>query len=319
MIETHGLSKTYTSKTGTVEAVRGVDLSVAPQQIVGFLGPNGAGKTTTQRMLSTLLTPSGGTATVAGHDLRREPVAVRRAVGYVAQGGSAYHGARVGEELVDQARLYGISRAEATASATRLLTTLDLSGLEDRPVRTLSGGQRRRLDIALGLVHDPSLLFLDEPSTGLDPQARTNLWEHIRSLRAAGRTVFLTTHYLDEADALCDWILVIDAGQIVAAGSPAELKRGAGSDTVTLTLRCAEDAARAERVLANCSAVMELRRTDAGISFQLTAAAASLSGALDVLAMAGVAPTSIEVRRPTLDEVFLSLTGCALRDQPVAA
>jgi len=228
MIEARGLARTFTSRKRTVEAVRGVDLTVADGEIVGFLGPNGAGKTTTLRMLTTLLRPTAGTAAVAGADLLADPVGVRRRIGYVAQaigatGGGSDPNAMVGEEITLQAQLYRVPRAEIAGRTARLTRQLDLGGLDDRLVKTLSGGQRRRLDIALGLVHSPRLVFLDEPTTGLDPQSRSNLWDHIRRLREdLGTTVFLTTHYLDEADALCDRILVIDYGKIVAEGTPDE-------------------------------------------------------------------------------------------------
>src|SRR3954463_1206563 len=226
LITARALKRTFRTRTGPVEAVRGVDLDVDAGEIVGFLGPNGAGKTTTLRMLTTLLEPTSGTATVAGRDLLRDPVGVRRRIGYVSQSGSTQPEALAGEEVVDHARLYGMSTADATARGQRLFTELDLEGLWDRKPKGKSGGQRRRLDIALGLVHEPGLVFLDEPTTGLDPQARANLWHHIRRLRdERGTTVFLTTHYLDEADALCDRVLVIDAGRIVAEGSPEALKR----------------------------------------------------------------------------------------------
>ncbi|WP_433509391.1 ABC transporter ATP-binding protein [Nonomuraea sp. CA-143628] len=224
MIKTVGLRKTF---KGGVEAVKGVDISVEPGEIVGFLGPNGAGKTTTMRMLTTLLQPTSGTATVAGHDLLGDAREVRRRIGYVSQSGGINPAAPLGEELELQAMLYGLSRDEAGPRVREVLARLDLTGLEPRPGGALSGGQRRRFDIAFGLLHRPVLLFLDEPTTGLDPQSRANLWEHIRAQRAEqGVTVFLTTHYLDEADALCDRLLIIDHGRIVAEGAPAELKTG---------------------------------------------------------------------------------------------
>ncbi|GLX06264.1 hypothetical protein Misp03_31910 [Microbispora sp. NBRC 16548] len=228
MIHARGLTKTY----GPVEAVRGVDLDVSAGEIVGFLGPNGAGKTTTLRMLTTLLTPTAGTATVAGSDLFADPVGVRRRIGYVPQGGTVGPISPIGEELLLQARLYGLGKAEARERVTALLRRLELDGAENRTAITLSGGQKRRVDIAMGLLHRPVLLFLDEPTTGLDPQSRANLWDHVRRLREEeGMTVFLTTHYLEEADALCDRVLIIDHGRIVAEGAPGELKtaHGAGS------------------------------------------------------------------------------------------
>src|SRR6478672_9951398 len=188
MIHARGLVQTFKTRQGRekveVRAVDGVDLDVEEGELVGFLGPNGAGKTTTLRMLTTLLTPTAGTATVAGHDLATDPAGVRRKIGYVGQSGGAGVDCLVGEELVVQARLYGVSAADARRRAAELVERLDLTGTESRVVRTLSGGQRRRLDIAMGLVHVPRLLFLDEPSTGLDPQSRANLWDHIRGLHA---------------------------------------------------------------------------------------------------------------------------------------
>ncbi|MFI6318365.1 ABC transporter ATP-binding protein [Nonomuraea sp. NPDC050556] len=234
MIETHGLTKTF---KGGAEAVRGVDLTVAPGEIVGFLGPNGAGKTTTMRMLTTLLTPTSGRATVAGHDLLAEPGEVRRRVGYVSQSGGINPVNPVGDELQLHAMLYGLSRTEARKRLGRVLDMLELDGMEAMPGGALSGGQRRRFDIAFGLMHDPVLLFLDEPTTGLDPQSRAHLWDHVRKLRADhGMTVFLTTHYLDEADALCDRLLIIDGGRIVAEGTPSEVKGGRTLDEAFLAV-----------------------------------------------------------------------------------
>ncbi|MEW9550319.1 ABC transporter ATP-binding protein [Nonomuraea sp. NPDC050783] len=223
MIETSGLTKTF----GDVQAVAGVDITVEPGEIVGFLGPNGAGKTTTMRMLTTLLAPTSGAATVAGHDLLAEPREVRRRIGYVSQGGAVPPAAPLRGELELQGMLYGLSRERSAARTREVLALLELTGLEERVGAALSGGQRRRFDIAFALLHEPVLLFLDEPTTGLDPQSRAHLWEHVRALRAErGMTVFLTTHYLDEADALCDRLLIIDHGRIVAEGTPAGLKSG---------------------------------------------------------------------------------------------
>ena len=220
IIEARGLARTFVSRKRKVEAVRGVDLTVGDGEIVGFLGPNGAGKTTTLRMLTTLLNPTAGTATVAGADLLRDPVGVRRKIGYVPQAigqtmGGTDPNCLVIEELMDQTALYHLPADQAARRAAELIAQLELSGLERRLVKTLSGGQRRRLEIALGLVHSPPLVFLDEPTTGLDPQSRSNLWEHIGKLRSElGTTVFLTTHYLEEADVLCDRVFVIDHGVI---------------------------------------------------------------------------------------------------------
>lgn len=234
MIKVSGLSKTF--KDG-VQAVRGVDMTVRAGEIVGFLGPNGAGKTTTMRMLTTLLRPTAGTATLAGHDLLADPRGVRRRIGYVAQSGGLSPATPVGTDLLLQAMLYGLRRPQAHERVAELLDLLELGGLGTRMGVTLSGGQRRRFDIAFALVHQPVLLFLDEPTTGLDPQSRANLWDHIRALRAEhGVSVFLTTHYLDEADALCDRLLIIDHGRIVAEGTPDELKAGGTLDDAFLSI-----------------------------------------------------------------------------------
>jgi len=313
MIEARGLARNFKTRGGQVEAVRGIDLDVAEGEIVGFLGPNGAGKTTTLRMLTTLIAPTAGTARVAGRDLLRQPVEVRRRIGYVAQGGCTDPEARVGEELVDHGRLYGMAAADAAARGEGLLAGLDLEGVWQRQTKTLSGGQRRRLDIAMGLIHSPGLVFLDEPTSGLDPQARANLWQHVRGLRdERGATVFLTTHYLEEADALCDRILVIDHGRIVAAGAPEELKRQISGDTVELTLGDSEEAAAAAALLAG-------QVDGALVRLQLPSAVDGLPGVFRALDEAGLAAIGVAVHRPTLDDVFLSLTGHALRDEAVPA
>ncbi|MFE1175657.1 ABC transporter ATP-binding protein [Streptomyces sp. NPDC058773] len=226
VLSASGLARTFTTRNGPVEAVRGIDLTAERGEILGFLGPNGAGKTTTLRMLTTLLAPTGGTATVAGCDLVRDPAGVRRATGYVAQSGGVDPNVSVREELVTQARLYRLGKAEALARTEELAAGLGLDGLLDRKTAALSGGQRRRLDIAMGLTHRPEVLFLDEPTTGLDPGSRAGLWELVRRIRAEhGTTVFLTTHYLDEADALADRLVIVDKGVVVADGTPEALKR----------------------------------------------------------------------------------------------
>ena len=217
-----------------MEAVAGVDLCVDAGDIFGFLGPNGAGKTTTLRILATLLPPTAGTARVAGFDVARQAREVRERIGYVAQSGGSYREATGREELVIQGRLFGMSKADAGRRAVEILDALDLADAADRTCKTYSGGMRRRLNIGIGMVHRPALLFLDEPTTGLDPQARARLWDEIRKLRDGGTTVFLTTHYLEEADALCDRLAIIDHGRIVAEGSPDELKREIAGDVLTI-------------------------------------------------------------------------------------
>ncbi|MFM9593896.1 ABC transporter ATP-binding protein [Streptomyces scabiei] len=236
LISTAGLARTFRTKHGPLEAVRGIDLTVRPGEILGFLGPNGAGKTTFLRMLTTLLPPTGGAATIAGHDLVTDPAGVRRVCGYVAQSGGVDPQITVREELVTQGRLYRLTKSQAVERAEELARELELTELLDRTCAALSGGQRRRLDIAMALTHRPRVLFLDEPTTGLDPGSRAGLWELVRRLRDEhGTTVFLTTHYLDEADALADRIVVVDQGLVVADDTPSALKlRYGGSADATL-------------------------------------------------------------------------------------
>ncbi|KQY20639.1 ABC transporter [Cellulomonas sp. Root485] len=315
MIHARGLARTYKTRRGDVDAVRGVDLDVEAGEIVGFLGPNGAGKTTTLRMLTTLLRPTRGEATVAGADLRRDPGAVRRRIGYVAQSGSTSGEARAGEEVVDHALLYGVERSVATSRGRTLFEQLELDGLWDRKCSSLSGGQRRRLDIVTGLIHTPRLVFLDEPTTGLDPQARANLWTHVRGLRdERGSTVFLTTHYLDEADALCDRILVIDHGQIVAQGSPEELKQRVSGDAVLLSAAQQSDVARIAAIAAQLPGA-DVPTVDGHlVEVRVPAGRTLLAGLLRSLDAEGIELAGVELRRPTLDDVFLTLTGRSLRD-----
>ncbi|PJJ55771.1 ATP-binding cassette domain-containing protein [Compostimonas suwonensis] len=323
MIHARGLARTFDTKRGrekvAVKAVAGVDIDVEEGEIVGFLGPNGAGKTTTLRMLTTLLKPTEGTATVAGYDLAADPVKVRSSIGYVSQSGSTSGEARAGEEIMDHGMLYGISRQQAERRGRELFEQLDLDGMWTRAPRTLSGGQRRRLDIAMGLVHDPKLVFLDEPTTGLDPQARANLWTHISDLRTQrGATVFLTTHYLDEADALCDRILVIDHGSIVASDTPEALKSQVAGDLIELVLT---DAAHVTTAAAQLTALAGGTAADVAeltVSVRVPRAGTVLPGLLRSLDSAGVALEQIEVRRPTLDDVFLTMTGRSLRDEAAA-
>ena len=315
MIHARGLARTYKTRRGDVDAVRGVDLDVEAGEIVGFLGPNGAGKTTTLRMLTTLLKPTRGEATVAGADLRRDPGAVRRRIGYVAQSGSTSGEARAGEEVIDHALLYGVERSVAATRGRELFDQLELDGLWDRKCSSLSGGQRRRLDIAMGLIHTPRLVFLDEPTTGLDPQARANLWTHVRGLRdERGSTVFLTTHYLDEADALCDRILVIDHGQIVAEGSPEELKQRVSGDAVLLSASQPADVVRIAAVAAQLPGADVPTVDGSLVEVRVPQGRTLLAGLLRSLDAEGIELAGVELRRPTLDDVFLTLTGRSLRD-----
>jgi ABC-2 type transport system ATP-binding protein len=315
VIHARGLARTFRKKKQEVHAVVGVDLDVEAGEIVGFLGPNGAGKTTTLRMLTTLLEPTAGTATVAGCDLIRDPVGVRRRIGYVSQSGATYPDARAGEEVVDHARLYGMSTAEATERGRKLFGEFDLEGLWERQPKTLSGGQRRRLDIVVGLIHVPELVFLDEPTTGLDPQARANLWTHIQGLREErGTTVFLTTHYLDEADALCDRILVIDHGAIVASGTPNELKSQVGGDVLTVTVERPDQIPDVVRLVAALPGAEAPQALDDRVVGRVSHGGAALVELVRGLDRAGIAVSGVESRRPSLDDVFLQMTGRSLRD-----
>lgn len=313
MIDARGLARTFRTRTGVVEAVRGVDFQIAEGEIVGFLGPNGAGKTTTQRMLATLLLPTAGTATVGGCDLLKDPVGVRKILGYVSQAGGTNPLAAVDEELVVQAELCGMRRGEAQQRAVALRESLDLKDLGGRLIKTLSGGQKRRVDIALGLMNKPKLLFLDEPSTGLDPHSRANLWEHIRKVREREKTtVLLTTHYLDEADALCDRILIIDGGKIVAEGTPEELKRRLSGDLVTVEVGDAVDAAAA--LLKEQAEVREVKTAGKSVRFVVDRGDQQAIPMMRLLEASNIIATSLHISRPSLDDVFLTLTGRSLRD-----
>ncbi|RJK96163.1 ATP-binding cassette domain-containing protein [Vallicoccus soli] len=314
MIRTEALARTFTRGGTTVEAVRGLDLQVARGELVALLGPNGAGKSTTLRMLTTLLAPTSGRASVAGHDVVADPRAVRRRTGYVGQGNGAGHHQRGRDELVGQARVHGLGRAEARRRADELVAALDLGAVVDRRVGTLSGGQRRRLDVALGLVGAPDVLFLDEPSTGLDPHNRAALQEHVRALRSRrDTTVVLTTHYLDEADALAERVVVVDHGRVIADDTPARLKAELAGDRLVLRLGDADAAARAAGRL-RAAGAGEVEADGAQVRARLADAPALVPRLLHDLEAAGAPVASVEVSRPTLDDVFLRLTGRSLRE-----
>ncbi|WP_207620864.1 ATP-binding cassette domain-containing protein [Streptosporangium minutum] len=316
IIEAHGLRKTFTArrgrgKTEEVEAVRGIDLSVGEGEIFAVLGPNGAGKTTTVRMLATFTAPTSGTARVAGHDVVKEAAKVRERIGYVSQAGGVDDNAPGRESLLLSARLSGLSRSQAHTRADELLETFSLTEIADRPVRSLSGGQKRRFALAIGLVNRPPLVFLDEPTTGLDPQNRANLWDEVRSLRDQGTSVLLTTHYLDEADALCDRLVIVDHGLIVAEGTPEELKKEVAGDVVTLRL---DDLAAAGELLNAQPYIKETRPEDDCLRAYLDDGEHNLPALLRALEAGGLAIRSISLDRATLDDVFLRHTGRSLRD-----
>jgi len=311
-IETRGLRRVFKSRNRVVEAVAGVDMTVEKGEIFGFLGPNGAGKTTTLRMLATLLPPSGGTATVAGADLLKQQGQVRERIGYVGQAGGSDREIMGRTELVFQGRLYGMSLAAARKRAADLIEMLELEACADRKVATYSGGQKRRLDIGLGLVHDPQLLFLDEPTTGLDPQSRARVWDEVRRMHDRGTTVFLTTHYLDEADALCDRIAIIDHGKIVTLGSPEELKREVAGDLVTLSVKGDQQAAL--DLLKGQQFVRESTAEEGAIRLYVDRGEVAMPAILRLLDSAGMQLVTIGLQRPSLDDVFLRKTGRSLRE-----
>ncbi len=315
VITTRDLRKSFKAKRRRVEAVRGVSIDVGRGEIFGFLGPNGAGKTTTLRMLTTLLPIDAGTATVAGLDVARQSGAVRSRIGYVSQLGGADELATGRENLILQGRLYGAPLDLLRRRADQVAELLDLSEFADRRVSTYSGGQRRRLDVALGIVHEPEVLFLDEPSSGLDPQNRANLWDHVQALRDQGTTVFLTTHYLEEADALCDRLMIIDYGLIVAEGAPRELKKQVAGDSVVLSLRDGTDAAgRAAAALRQERYVRHLTADGSQLRLYVEDGGSALPHLLRLLDAERIEIRSVSLSEPTLDDVFLRQTGRSLRD-----
>jgi ABC-2 type transport system ATP-binding protein len=290
-----------------VLAVQGVDLAVEEGEIYGFLGPNGAGKTTTVRMLTTLLLPTGGRATVAGHDVVKQAREVRATIGVALQE-AALDPLMTGRELIRlQATLQGLPSAAGKQRADDLLERVDLAGAADRRVGTYSGGMQRRLDLAAALVHEPRVLFLDEPTTGLDPVSRKTIWEEVRALNDEGTTVFLTTQYLEEADQLADNVAIIDSGRIVAEGTPDSLKTEIGNPHIQLQL-AAGSIAEAEEVCARVGKL--LPPVDARtVLVEVANGAADIPRVVRALDEAGIAVEALELVRPTLDDVFVAKTG----------
>ena len=302
-IEVQGLERTF---EGDIRAVRGVDLEVAEGEIYGFLGPNGAGKTTTVRMLTTLLLPTGGRASVAGHDVAHDAHAVRKAIGVALQE-SALDPLMTGRELIRlQATLHAIPRAEGERRGDALLERVGLTDAADRRVGTYSGGMQRRLDLAAALVHDPRVLFLDEPTTGLDPVSRKAIWEEVARLNDEGTTVFLTTQYLEEADRLANRVGIIDNGEIVARGTPSSLKSEVGVPHLELAL-AAGDRDHAERVCRQFGRPIPAR--DGKVLVELERGAAQIAEVVRALDEAGISVESLELVEPSLDDVFVAKTG----------
>jgi ABC-2 type transport system ATP-binding protein len=302
-IEAKGLERTF---DGDIRAVAGVDLEVADGEIYAFLGPNGAGKTTTVRMLTTLLRPTGGSARVAGFDVVADPASVRRAIGVALQE-AALDPLMTGRELIRlQATLHGLNRQDGTRRADSLLERVDLVDAADRQVGTYSGGMRRRLDLASALVHEPRVLFLDEPTTGLDPVSRRTIWEEVEDLNREGTTVFLTTQYLEEADQLANRVGIIDDGLIVAEDTPGHLKEQIGRPHLEIKL-IDGSADQAEEVVRRFG--KPLPRKDGAVLVELEGGAARVAPVVRALDEAGLGVEGLDLVEPTLDDVFLAKTG----------
>ena len=305
-ISVRGLTKAF----GDVRALDGVDFDVAPGTVLGLLGPNGAGKTTAVRVLTTLLKPDEGTVSVAGLDVVHDATALRARIGLAGQYAAIDENLTGQENLTMVGRLYGMRRAEAKSRGAELLVEFDLVDAGGRPASTYSGGMRRRLDLAAALVARPAVLFLDEPTTGLDPRSRLDLWATVETLVAAGTTVLLTTQYLDEADRLADRIAVIDRGKVIAEGTPDELKDRVGGERLDVTLERPEAAGAAVAALAAMSDEPPVAEGDV-VRLTVRRRSGAMVEAVGRLQEAGVAVDDLELRRPTLDDVFLTLTGRA--------
>jgi ABC-2 type transport system ATP-binding protein len=304
-IEARGLTRTF---KGGVEAVRGVDVSVAEGEIFGFLGPNGAGKSTTIRMLCTLLPPTDGSASVAGHDVVDHDDEVRRSIGVALQE-IGLDPVQTGRDLLElQCGLYGINGSAGRDRANELLELVGLTDAADRRTKTYSGGMKRRLDLASALVHQPKVLFLDEPTTGLDPASRLTVWDEVRSINATGTTIFLTTQYLEEADELCERLAIIDHGELVAQGTPESLKAEIGKDVVSVELHGA-DAERTRQVIGKLPGLDRVIAEQDALALFVENGAASIAEIVRRLDAADVEVGAISVSRPSLDDVFLEATG----------
>jgi ABC-2 type transport system ATP-binding protein len=311
-IEATGLVKRYKNFT----ALGGVDLAVPRGTILGLLGPNGAGKTTTVRCLTTLLQPDGGSARVAGVDVLADPAGVRRRIGLSGQYAAVDEYLTGFENLVMVGQLYHLGRSHSRARATELLRQFDLSDALSKPTKSYSGGMRRRLDLAAALVAEPEVLFLDEPTTGLDPKGRLEVWDLISSLVAGGTTLLLTTQYLEEADRLADNIVVIDRGLVIAQGTADQLKAQVGGERLELTVASGDQLEQAARVVGALSdSPVSTDAASRSILAPTSGGAAVLVEALRRLDAAGVTVADVGLRRPTLDDVFLSLTGHAAEEK----
>ena len=301
------VAESLVRRFGKLEAVAGIDLQIGAGEIFGFLGPNGAGKSTTVRMLTTLLRPTDGRGLVAGYDVVREADAVRRSIGVALQD-AAIDPLMTGRELIKlQATLHGIGTASTRKKGDELLERVGLTAAADRRVGTYSGGMRRRLDLALALIHTPIVLFLDEPTTGLDPNSRQAIWDELRALNAEGTTVFLTTQYMEEADQLAGRIAIIDNGRIVADGTPRELKARVGDPTLQVTLPEGVDRLEAEQVLLRFGEPLPV--DEGNVAVRLSQGPAAVPSVIRALDEAGMVVEALELHNPTLDDVFQAATG----------
>jgi ABC-2 type transport system ATP-binding protein len=320
IIETEGLTKIY---SGDARAVDGVDFAVEKGEVFGFLGPNGAGKTTTVRLLTTLTRPTSGRAEVVGYDVAQDARQLRERIGYSAQEAGVDVNATGRQNLLLYGHYYHLGGRTLKRRVTELLELVDLSDEADRPVRTYSGGMRKRLEIATALIHRPQLLFLDEPTLGLDIQTRVHIWDYVRGLnRKDGTTIFLTTHYLEEADRLCDRLAIIDHGHIVVAGMPDALKDEIRGDVVTLSLSLREtgaaaDLEKAQHILSGQPFVEEIQPTGGELNVYVEYGASAVPQILRLLENAGLTVESVALSRPSLDDVFLKHTGRTMRGGPV--
>jgi ABC-2 type transport system ATP-binding protein len=318
IIEIKDLKKSFRSRANgkrtIVEAVKGITLEIKEGEVFGFLGPNGAGKTTTQRMLATLLPIDSGFASISGIDVAKKPAEVRKVIGYVGQIGGTDEYATGMENLVLQGQLYGMKKEDITKNAAELIDLFDLKDYIGRLAKTYSGGQKRRLEIAMGLIHKPNVLFLDEPSAGLDPQTRASLWQLVQTLKKSGMTVLLTTHYLDEADKLCDRIAIIDLGQIVGIGTPKELKSQISGESVRIGVDLDCDTEVLAKTFKSKPFVKETRVDHQYIYLTVDKGSTALPKIFEELSAKNITAKSISVHKPSLDDVFLKLTGKSLRD-----
>lgn len=317
-VSAHQLKKTYKSKSGPVRALDGLDIEIEQGSVRGLLGPNGAGKTTAVKVFSTLLRPDSGEAHVAGVDVIADPAGVRRRIGASGQYAAVDERLTARENLLMVGRLYHLGSKRSRERADELLHAFDLVEAADRPLKGFSGGMRRRVDLAGALVINPPVLFLDEPTTGLDPQARLGLWDVIRERAAEGTTVLLTTQYLEEADQLADQISVIDRGKVIAEGTADELKASVGGRRVQVTLVNGSDVPRASEILTRHGRG-EAGVNGRGVTIQVDDATSALRSALRDIEEAGIDIHEAGVRRPTLDDVFLTLTGHGSEDKDLEA